>query len=286
MVSNSIRSNIDKESILSEIKLTLSNDFIHEKVVIVVEGNDDYRFFKGGITDNVEIVESFSGKHGVMEIISEVNDNRVIGIRDKDFDQPIENNRLFYYDYSCLEVMLVMNDATWKAVYDEFYDGKLSESELREKIFNDLKWLTLFRKLDCDNEWGVRFNGYSIENAYNKNSECFDSELGFSVLAKINSDKSEEELKQHNVDVKGEISFIKNDDLPDFTQGHDCINYYKCICDRGKGINIKTIEHSLRSAYRMDDFIKSKLYRKMVDFSELNYKNILSDSNINKSADV
>ena len=228
-MSNSIRNNLDKETAISEIRLLLYSDYERKKSFIVVEGEDDCRFLKGKINEDVDIVESFSGKHGVLEIISEINDDRVIGIRDKDCDPVIEHPRMFYYDYACLEVMMIMNDVTWQSLCYQFYDGELSVNELRLKIFNDLKWLTLFRKLDNEREWGIRFNGFSYSNAWNENERCFDNELGFIVLKKINSDKQEEQIIQFKADVDGQLAYFDNEDLPFFTQGHDFINYFKCI---------------------------------------------------------
>lgn len=266
-MSNSIRNNLDKETAISEIRLLLYSDYERKKSFIVVEGEDDCRFFKGKLNEDVDIVESFSGKHGVLEIISEINDNRVIGIRDKDCDPVTEHQRMFYYDYSCLEVMMIMNDMTWQSLCYQFYDGELSIDELRSKIFYDLKWLTLFRKLNSEREWGIRFDGFSYSNAWNENECFFDNELGFIELKNINADKQEERLFQCKTDVDGHLAYFDNDDLPFFTQGHDFINYFKCICDGRKGIIIKTIGQVLRGAYRLDDFEKSQLYERLTNYS-------------------
>ena len=199
--------------------------------------------------------------------ISEINDDRVIGIRDKDCDPVTEHQRMFYYDYSCLEVMMIMNDMTWQSLCYQFYDGELSIDELRSKIFYDLKWLTLFRKLNSEREWGIRFDGFSYSNAWNENECFFDNELGFIELKNINADKQEERLFQCKTDVDGHLAYFDNDDLPFFTQGHDFINYFKCICDGRKGIIIKTIGQVLRGAYRLDDFEKSQLYERLTNYS-------------------
>ncbi len=266
-MSNSIRNYLDKETAISEIRLLLYSDYERKKTFIVVEGEDDCRFLKGIVNEDVDIIESFSGKHGVLEILSEFNDDRVIGVRDKDCDSIIEYPRMFYYDYSCLEVMLIMNDLTWQSLCNQFYDGELNAKELRSKVFNDLKWLTLFRKLDSEKAWGIRFNGFSYSNAWDDDECCFDNELGFIALKKINADKREEQLIQYKIDVDGQLAYFDNCDLPFFTQGHDCINYFKCICDRGNGIVIKTIGQVLRGAYRMDDFEKSNLYESLIRYS-------------------
>ena len=70
MGANSIHSNLSKDDIIADIRLTLSADFEHEKIVIVVEGEDDIVFFNGKLHPDVDIHESFSGKQGVKEIVT------------------------------------------------------------------------------------------------------------------------------------------------------------------------------------------------------------------------
>lgn len=50
MGTNSIHSNLSKEDIIADIRLTLSADFEHAKTVVVVEGEDDVSFFEWEIT--------------------------------------------------------------------------------------------------------------------------------------------------------------------------------------------------------------------------------------------
>lgn len=85
MNSNSIRTNISKEDIISDIKLTKSADLNKEYVYLVVEGPDDIKFMAKFLSDNVFLYESYSGKDGVEEIVTYFNTQEVIGIRDKDY---------------------------------------------------------------------------------------------------------------------------------------------------------------------------------------------------------
>ena len=70
MGKNSIQSNLTKDDLIAEIRLTLGADFKREHTVIIVEGEDDISFFNGKLSSNVDIRESFSGKRGVLEIVS------------------------------------------------------------------------------------------------------------------------------------------------------------------------------------------------------------------------
>lgn len=276
MEGNSIRNSITKEDIISNIRLTLSTDYHKKKIIMIVEGQDDIRFFKGKLSENVEIMESFSGKKGVEEIISEYDDNRVVGVCDKDYSIYERNERIFYYDYSCLEIMLIMNDDTWNSFFDEFYNGNYNRIELRNKIFNDLKWLSVFRKLNCQNSWGVNFNGYSIDNSYNETTEVFDNNKGFESLCKINS-KSKDEMKTYRLDVDAESSCLVDiDKICEITQGHDFIFYFKCVCHHlGDYISKDMLVHALRAAYRMEDFSKSNIFKALNEYSQITNISIL-----------
>lgn len=86
MGKNSIQSNLTKDDLIAEIRLTLGADFKREHTVIIVEGEDDISFFNGKLSSNVDIRESFSGKRGVLEIVSLFSDSRVIGVCDVDYD--------------------------------------------------------------------------------------------------------------------------------------------------------------------------------------------------------
>lgn len=47
MGKNSIQSNLTKDDLIAEIRLTLGADFKREHTVIIVEGEDDISFFNG-----------------------------------------------------------------------------------------------------------------------------------------------------------------------------------------------------------------------------------------------
>ena len=50
MGKNSIQSNLTKDDLIAEIRLTLGADFKREHTVIIVEGEDDISFFNGKLS--------------------------------------------------------------------------------------------------------------------------------------------------------------------------------------------------------------------------------------------
>ena len=105
MGNNSIRSNIKVENVMSEIKMILSAN--KNKRIVVLEGIDDYKLLSKFVEEDVILKESFNSKQGVLDIVNKFkNNNKVIGIIDKDYDEVIDEKGLFYYDYSSMEVMM------------------------------------------------------------------------------------------------------------------------------------------------------------------------------------
>lgn len=92
--------------------------------VIIVEGEDDISFFNGKLSSNVDIRESFSGKRGVLEIVSLFSDSRVIGVCDVDYDTGTPSPQILYYDYSCLEMMLISSDSAFTPFFHTYYRGQ------------------------------------------------------------------------------------------------------------------------------------------------------------------
>ena len=157
MQSNSILNNLDKDTTISEIKLQLDADIEKKNVFIVVEGQNDITCLCKFFSDNVVLSESFSGKQGVEEIVSFFNNSRVIGIRDRDYKLEQESNKIFYYDFCCLEMMLINCDEVFKNLCIEYYDVKHSYLNFRLFLLSKLKKISLTRKFNEILFWGINF---------------------------------------------------------------------------------------------------------------------------------
>ena len=100
MGENSIKSNLPIETSISETILLVNANHI----CLIVEGAEDYKFWKQFIiTENVKIIRSYAGKHGVEKIVDQVNHIRAIGVRDKDYCTIKNQKRIFF-----------MIDVVWK----------------------------------------------------------------------------------------------------------------------------------------------------------------------------
>lgn len=265
MGTNSIKSNLTKDTIISDIKLLLGADINKKNVYIVVEGEDDIKFFRKFCKDNVTIYESFSGKNGVEEIVDskELCDSRVIGIRDKDYCKNAKNNRIFFYDRCCLEMMIVGFDESFNSIYCEFYKGKIEANKLKEHILTELYKVSKIRKYNEEYNKGINFNGLSFSSLIN-NEDKLDEEKFIEKLKVLNSGKSIDFINSII-----DLGNVNTNDLLDITNGHDFIFFFKVLCDKNcnkNSVNDKQISSVLRGSFNNEFLQRTTLYKTINDY--------------------
>jgi 5S rRNA maturation endonuclease (ribonuclease M5) len=270
MESNSIRQNLDKNDTILNIRLSLAADINKEKAVLVVEGQDDLAFFNGKIASTVDICESFSGKSGVEDIVNQFNSKHVIGICDKDYDtQKIHN--IFYYDYSCLEMMMISSDEAFKSLFNEHYHCKtVTYYELRKKILQDLCWISCLRKLNSQKQWGINFNGISFPSLLNNEAGIINKKQMVKQIKESNKVCIDHQIRQL---VNKECNRIKKPaDYYNITNGHDFMHYFQSICNTTtkskRKFKVYAVTSGLRCAYRKSDFERSTIYTKVLDHQD------------------
>lgn len=271
--NNSIYKEITKDSIINDIRLSLSSTPDNDDVFVIVEGEDDIKFLRGYVADNVEIKESFSGCKGIKEILDELNiilpkkHFRFIGIRDRDYEEVQANEKIFYYDYNSLEILLISSDEVLTKIFNEYYYGEKEKSEIRDHILEQLKVVSVIRKLSYEKKWGLRLTGLSIDNAYDNNSDTLMREHIINQVNEMNNNffKEDKNLKF----VEQDLEKIKSKkDLLMLTRGHDLVHLFKCICNKAKtskqkGINADDIASSMRCSYPSDELKQTDLYKEI-----------------------
>lgn len=270
MASNSIRCNMSKDDITADIRMTLGADYNHQKAIVVVEGKDDITFFNGKLSDNVDIYESFSGKEGVKEIISFFSEKRVVGICDRDYTNSTSDTNLIYYDYLCLEMMLVSNFETFQSFANNFYFGSETPKDLLMRIFYGLKWLSIFRKLNAENAWKVKFNGISIAASCDDGNTSISIEKLLKRLNEINRgiiSNNREYLVAVSSQCREECDI---NTYLNITQGHDFIEYFQKIANDSspfsRSVSIDTLFGGLCCAFREQDFKATNLYNSLKEY--------------------
>lgn len=281
MGQNSIRENLTKEDIIADIRLTLAADFEHKKSIVIVEGEDDVTFFNGKLAPDVDLHESFSGKIGVEEIVNSFSDDRVIGICDKDYDPIARNPRIYYYDYCCLEMMLISDDSAFNNYCYGYYRGSKKPLTLREELLRDLASLSLYRKLSAEQGWAINFKGIDFGKAFDKNTGKLNTASIVAQIKTINSADSELIRTQLSTIGIESQSLSTETDYYLITQGHDFIHYFHQVClhsmpQKRNSPGAKEMYRSLVCSYRLSDLRSTDLHQKIVDYQNSVGRNILA----------
>ena len=244
MECNSIRNNLTRDDIISDIILSMGADIDASNVYVIVEGDTDVRFINQYLTDNVLIYESYDGKTGV-EYIAGVHfskNDRVIGIRDRDYQLCSSTKKIIFYDYNCME--------------------------LKRQILMQLMLLSIVRKNNEREMWGITLKGLSIASAWDDEKQELNEEI---IINKINSMNNNFITKDRLCILKRELSSDwGEDDFYFYTQGHDFFKLFTIICNRPgrRGVKPDEVESSARCAFRMEDMIKTDMYREIVEYGK------------------
>lgn len=273
MAINSIKDNLTKEFIISDIKLCIGADIKKEKIYLLVEGEDDIKFLKTFLSDNVYISESYSGKSGVECIVDEVfpDDNRIIGICDRDYSIENHSYKIFYYDYNCMEMMILSNDHVFQKLCAEYYKGKTPVKQLRINLLKKLKYLSIIRMCNERNGWRKNFKAVNLNTVWDK----IEKELNNNeIINKINNSSTigfnNTELQQIEQEYEKEWN---EEEYFFYTQGHDFTTLYALICsqhNKNKGPRYDEIESSLRVGFSENDFMRTKLYDELIKYEHKN----------------
>ena len=278
MASNSIRSNLTKEDIISDITLCMGADIDRKNIYLLVEGEDDIRLLHPYISENVLIYESYDGKKGVEVIVNDrfLDNKRVIGIRDRDYQQEPTSEKIFFYDYNCMEIMLISNDDIIDNLCFEYYKGSLLSRELWNCISNELKILSVIRKYNETKQWGIILKGLSANQGFNTETEKMDNDV---IVRKVNQMNGNFISEQILSDIYDEVSGVwSQEQLYYGTQGHDFCTLFATICNnyRKRGIKPIEVQASARCTFRWSDFVKTKLYLSVKEYSQVHSLKILA----------
>lgn len=271
MENNSIKDNLSREDMISDILLCLGSDIHRNNIYLIVEGEDDIKFLRPFLADNVYIYDSYDGKSGVEFIVGDqfATNLRVIGIRDRDYQIVPMSNKIFYYDYGCMEMMIIRNDEVFKNLCAEYYKGEDSMQQLRISILKELKYLSVIRKYNERENWGQKIRGVSISSAWNNIEKKIDKEIILNKINQINGGFFKEDVLQ-KIEQEYEREW-SDEDFYNNTQGHDFFMLYAIICNqfRANGIKYTEVEAGGRCIFRENDFIQTSLYNKLKEYENL-----------------
>lgn len=268
MSGNSIRGCLSKEDTISEIILSLGHN--PNATCVVVEGESDIRLFKSILSDSVELFQSYSGKHGIEDIVVRQfqNNKRVIGIRDRDYERiKKQKKRMFFCDYCCAEMMIISDDYCYNRIYNNVFNDPCETSlDNRIHILKTLLFMSLLRKNNEEKKWGICIKDIKAGEYYDSSTDDINQD---ELIKNINY--------RSDIKLSGEMTrivqreFNKDYNLADYlnmTNGHDFISMFGKFCGPKKTMSNGTLETTLRVAFGEDNFQKTQLYIRLKEYQE------------------
>jgi len=241
---NSIRSNQNKNDTISSIKLNLHHPSFNG-FHIIVEGISDIKFLNS-MMKNISFYESFSGKQGIFEILTNIESQYVIAICDMDYDKS-HFDRVFYYDGNSMETMILTNNSVVSKILDEFLVQSEQKDDFIKNLFSCARPLSIIREQNFLNDWGLRFTGIKPSH-YIKNKLC-DLDLLIDKCSEINSTFDRR--------ILDEIDFNEANMPNNMLHGHDLTGIFAHIVEHC--IKQENVEMIFRIAYSINDFKKTEL---------------------------
>lgn len=148
---------------------------------------------------------------------------RVIAVRDKDYaDENTFSDRMFVYDASCLEMMLLKNHDVRKGFCDIYCTTDQSCEELLGNAMHELAAYSLARKKNEQEGLGLRFRA-GFGDMLKRGGFCGDK--------LFQRERFSDELKEA---CKREAAVLSEEELFEITNGHDICKYLAAISVNGK----------------------------------------------------
>lgn len=274
-----MRQYLESTDVINSIKLLLKHPFYSDKLILVVEGTSDIRFFRSIFDyENIKL-ESIDGKKNLLLAMEELvnsHKGKIISICDADFDhiEDLEHQRnkfdIYLTDYHDSEVMMLKSGSLFSFIDEYSKDEYLLslKSELLNNVFNASKALGILRYINYKYNMKLSFKKLNFSQFIKVN--LLEVELNVETLVDIlisrspNFSQSKKEIFDHY------YSFLKNDYVDEqINCDHDLTNIIACVF-RQKEISLETnmdtkkIETALRLAYQKDFFKNTKLYKNTI----------------------
>jgi hypothetical protein len=239
-------------------EMMLSRNTPKMPAIIIVEGEFDKKFIKSFCKDETEIIIG-NNKYVVENAIIMFPDTKdykkyVIGICDRDYEKPKENDQLFYYDYCNLEMMICAN----QTARTKLFKNAPENVELYD-LLSELKLRSCLRKLSIEKNLNLDIKRYRIidyHKVYNTDN-IWDTQFFSDYKSEI---------------VELSRKYETDEQLLYITQGHNFRHlfgiYIKEITHRDT--SKKAIDEIFLSAFGKEELRKTILYGKITTYSKQN----------------
>ena len=257
----------NQDASTAKIRLALNSPITVDKIVMIVEGNDDLRFYSRMYdATKVEIVPVFNCDK-IINILANLNpgyERRLIGIKDADFDVlngvAYSYNNLFLTDNHDLEIMELSSNGVVSKVWNEYVRGISMPNNLVMAIYQELLPLSLLKWYNGINHLSITFDRVKIGSSCDNNG-CFEFVRHRDLLFRCGENIGKEpSLSIYNRWYDG-----LSPDLKDVTNGHDAVDllYQKIRIAYRINLKKKTFTNFIIDNYPKRDFVVTCLATKI-----------------------
>ncbi|MGP3034478.1 DUF4435 domain-containing protein [Serratia ureilytica] len=284
---SSLRDAVSEEDWLSSMVLLFRSEVNNRRILVVVEGITDIKFFNSYRIDNRLIYES--PENGKREVISAVRELRqagndaVYGICDADFDglSGVSYDGIFYTDAHDLEMMLVEG-----GVVDKFImmhtDRRLIHGEKADIFCLEVKMnilcacyqLGLLKWYNYLNRSGLNFKGMTHRDFISINNTTVTVD-NFSYIQHVVSRSRSFNEGLSVLDLRNEMRKLEimSPDHFSICNGHDFICILKMMYETDlsikKNMRLDEIDSYLQMSYDHIVFKKTKLHTSLNNLLQL-----------------
>ncbi|MFR1565077.1 MAG: hypothetical protein ACLSUT_01435 [Christensenellales bacterium] len=282
MSADSIFSNLTAENTAAEISLILSADYKRKKTVILLEGEDDVKAFRFLVSRDVTLIKAYGASTTVDKFMPEnfPDEKRVIGIRDRDYQEKKKFGRIFYCDHCCCEMMLISDDETFQRVAVNFYRGRLSPDRLRYELLKKLFYISALRLCSDRYRWALRISDTDLNKIVNPRVSPGKN----AVVAFVNAYNPKNKVDGARLK---KLALVRDtgrlEDYLDITNGHDFVEALRIYCaesssgNKRRSISDKALAGAIRCAYSLRAFENTRLYAELKLYGEENGLSIVAE---------
>lgn len=278
---NTVIASQTSNTVTTRVRMILAHPIYKNRVLIIVEGNDDKKVYGRLFNKEKVNVYPLGGCCHYEALLTTLNPMyypRFAVIKDADFEHIVgyEYNfpNLFRTDTHDAETMM-MTDAFYESFKMEFLDGKDDVLAEMMKVHDEMMPLSWFKLACKEMNKKIKFDSFSLYNFY-KGDSAVDVEVCRKVLSKIPENVSIGIPTDSDIDgIKKKYGFVDKNKL---NNGHDlCAGFaykYKSLGNKNE-IKIETLEKVLRTAFTMKQFQQTTLYSDMVAWADKEGLNFL-----------
>ncbi len=203
---------LTKQEKINELIQNFSSPINAQKLIVLVEGEDDYRLFKKLFHQSNCIIDFIPGGktsllEGLVEILS--IHRKSIGIQDADFmhlegnENTIQN--LFFTDFHDMEIVMLSQPEIYSALLHEH--APHIEKEQHATIFNQklsqLRFTSYLRFVNYIQDWQFNFKGISFAKTFDKQTVTINNEgvLDLVLSHSSNAQERDKDIKSTNMKI-------------------------------------------------------------------------------------